>query len=204
MQVQDVSYALASLKCNFTARDVGQCCDLRYYGRGIFTSTAAVASSTLSTLPAPATAPAATATATTTATANTTTKTSAAAGAAGGLDVTAFSAKIFKLKTILHILSGLCPQLGSIDGFRNVWVVKAPDSSCGIGIKLQSQLDEILQSERGTVQHCDGSVVFALGVGCSAATFFYCFLVLYKHRLFANNTVCWSRWSDLYFCLLSM
>jgi hypothetical protein len=194
MQVQDVSYALAALKCNFTARDVGQCCDLRYYGRGIFTSTttaaAAAASSTLSTLPALATVPAATATATTTATANTTTKTSEAAGAAGGLGVTAFSAKIFKLKTILHILSRLCPQLGSIDGFRNVWVVKAPDSSCGIGIKLQSQLDEILQSERGTVQHCDGSVVFALGVGCSAATFFYCFLVLYKHRLFANNTVC--------------
>jgi hypothetical protein len=60
-----------------------------------------------------------------------------------------FDPYFYRMKTILLGMAAAMPQLRHIDGFKNIWVIKAPDSSCGIGIKLHARLDEILQSERG-------------------------------------------------------
>lgn len=36
-----------------------------------------------------------------------------------------------------------------VDGYRNLWVGKSPDSSCGIGIRIFYKLEDILDFERG-------------------------------------------------------
>ena len=54
-----------------------------------------------------------------------------------------------KLRGLLHLLLQLNAQHRSIDGLRNVWVIKAPESSCGKGVKLFYRLQEILDCERG-------------------------------------------------------
>ena len=61
----------------------------------------------------------------------------------------AFNPLLTQLQAILWRYHQLTPQFACVDGFRNIWVVKAPDSSCGIGIKVLYRLDDILQSERG-------------------------------------------------------
>eukprot|EP01034_Spumella_vulgaris_P024873 gene24873-31262_t len=40
-------------------------------------------------------------------------------------------------------------ELCVMDGVKNIWVVKAPETSCGIGIKLFHKLSDILECERG-------------------------------------------------------
>jgi hypothetical protein len=42
-----------------------------------------------------------------------------------------------------------CNMQCGINGSRNIWVVKAPEASCGTGLKLFYRLDDILESERG-------------------------------------------------------
>jgi hypothetical protein len=62
-----------------------------------------------------------------------------------------FDPVLFKLKTILHHMGRIRTQSVQIDGCKNIWVIKAPDSSCGIGIKILSRLNDILQCEKGEI-----------------------------------------------------
>lgn len=70
-------------------------------------------------------------------------------------------------------MSMLLPQTLSIDGCKNIWVIKAPDSSCGIGIKLHARLEEILQSERGEQRRSQSDLL------CSVSSQYAC--VYAKH-----------------------
>ena len=63
------------------------------------------------------------------------------------------SSTIIKVKYILHQIATmpntpLSFQSG-MGGFRNVWIVKPPETSCGIGIKVFSRLEDILLCEKG-------------------------------------------------------
>lgn len=61
------------------------------------------------------------------------------------------SSNDLKLSLVISVLRHLaksCPQF-YLDGFRNVWVIKAAESSCGIGITLFYRLQDILGSEKG-------------------------------------------------------
>ncbi len=58
--------------------------------------------------------------------------------------MTAFDRKLIDL---LQKLEQCYPQFYQ-DGYRNIWIVKSPDTSCGIGMKLAYRLDEIFELER--------------------------------------------------------
>jgi hypothetical protein len=60
-----------------------------------------------------------------------------------------FHPYLYKLQAILHEMCQLRRQYALIDGYKNIWVIKAPDSSCGVGIKVLSRLNDILQCEKG-------------------------------------------------------
>jgi len=71
-------------------------------------------------------------------------------------NVTVSAAQLFgsnfhtRLLLLLHGCTK-CPQL-QFDlsaGLRNSWIVKAPDASCGLGLKLLYRLNDILSAERG-------------------------------------------------------
>ena len=53
-----------------------------------------------------------------------------------------------KLRGLLGLMATLNKQF-TLDGCRNIWVIKAPESSCGKGIKLFYRLQEILDCEKG-------------------------------------------------------
>lgn len=44
-----------------------------------------------------------------------------------------FDPFLFKVKSIISCFARIHKQFSAVDGFRNIWVMKAPDSSCGIG-----------------------------------------------------------------------
>ncbi|CAM9291915.1 unnamed protein product, partial [Choristocarpus tenellus] len=51
-------------------------------------------------------------------------------------------------RSICLVLSKRCPQW-TMEGERNLWVLKPPENSRGIGIKVISTLDEALEAQRG-------------------------------------------------------
>lgn len=53
-----------------------------------------------------------------------------------------------QLTAVLRTLSLLSRQF-FVDGLLNMWVIKSPDSSCGVGIRIFHRLDDILDCERG-------------------------------------------------------
>lgn len=52
-----------------------------------------------------------------------------------------------KIRSLLKLYFKHQPQC-LVEGYRNIWVAKSPDSSCGKGIKLFSRLEDILDMER--------------------------------------------------------
>ena len=57
---------------------------------------------------------------------------------------------MIRLLLVLRELSSRVPsRQDKINGSKNVWVVKAPDASCGTGLKLLYRLGDILECERG-------------------------------------------------------
>ncbi len=58
------------------------------------------------------------------------------------------------LHTHLLLILSKCSKIPQLQfdlssGFRNIWVVKAPDASCGLGLKLLYKLSDILSAEKG-------------------------------------------------------
>lgn len=124
-EILDFSYDLADMKCAYTLADLHEAVNLSSYGG---CSTGVTVTSSLSL--------------------NSEFYNGSSSSSKGKFDAT-FNAQLFKVKAVLQCMSVTHPQLLNIDGCKNIWVIKAPDSSCGIGIKLHSRLDDILQSERG-------------------------------------------------------
>jgi Tubulin-tyrosine ligase family len=58
------------------------------------------------------------------------------------------STKVLYLTLLLRDVLVLKKQL-IIDGWRNIWIVKAPDVSRGLGMQLAYRLEDILECERG-------------------------------------------------------
>jgi hypothetical protein len=56
--------------------------------------------------------------------------------------------KKIKIQLILNSLSKVNKQ-HYIDGTKNIWIVKAPDTSCGVGMKILYKLEDILDCEKG-------------------------------------------------------
>lgn len=54
----------------------------------------------------------------------------------------------FKVMQMLKLYMQINPQFW-MDGNRNIWIMKSPDSSCGIGMRISYRLEEILDIERG-------------------------------------------------------
>lgn len=54
----------------------------------------------------------------------------------------------FKVRQILTLFYKIQPQT-LCEGYRNIWIVKAPDASCGKNMRVLHTLDEILDVERG-------------------------------------------------------
>lgn len=116
----DFSYDIAALRCDPQLADLHECFDISTFKRGLYEAGIVCSSSKTAVRD----------------------------------EVTAkirphFDAFLFKVKAILHCMAATLPQIRHIDGIKNIWVIKAPDSSCGVGIKLHARLDDILQSERG-------------------------------------------------------
>ena len=120
----DFSYDIAALRCDPQLADLHDCFDISTFERGLY-NTGTVCSSSKMAVRDEVTAPQST------------------------KDRPHFDAFLFKVKAILHCMAATLPQIRNIDGIKNIWVIKAPDSSCGVGIKLHARLDDILQSERG-------------------------------------------------------
>lgn len=53
----------------------------------------------------------------------------------------------YKVMSVLSLYQKIHYQY-QIDGYRNIWLIKSPDSSCGIGMKLSYQIEEILEYEK--------------------------------------------------------
>jgi hypothetical protein len=53
----------------------------------------------------------------------------------------------YKVLRILELFKSIDSQF-SLNGYMNIWIIKSPDSSCGIGMKLASRLEEILDVEK--------------------------------------------------------
>lgn len=58
------------------------------------------------------------------------------------------SSKFTKVWLLLRGLYRVNKQL-FIDGTKNIWIVKAPDTCCGVGIKLLYRLADIIECEKG-------------------------------------------------------
>ena len=58
------------------------------------------------------------------------------------------SSKFAKVWLLLRGLYKVNKQL-FIDGTKNIWIVKAPDTCCGVGIKLLYRLADIIECEKG-------------------------------------------------------
>ena len=71
----------------------------------------------------------------------------------------------FQILLLQNALKGFRKQF-TIDGFKNIWIVKAPDVSRGVGMQLLYRLDDILECEKGmgcrTVQKYIESPLLAL------------------------------------------
>lgn len=135
-EILDFSYDLADMKCEYRLQDLYEAVNLHgYCGCSTEKNDSNVTS-------VPTAAP--------TATFNNSSKCSSRSNSIINSGTTSsFNPFLFKVKVVLQCMSVVHPQLLNIDGNKNVWVIKAPDSSCGIGIKLHSRLDDILESERG-------------------------------------------------------
>ena len=55
---------------------------------------------------------------------------------------------ILRVWLVLQALRGIHRQF-DMDGSKNIWVVKAPDASCGLGLKVLYRIEDILECERG-------------------------------------------------------
>jgi hypothetical protein len=53
----------------------------------------------------------------------------------------------YKVLKILELFKVMDSQF-SLNGYMNIWIIKSPDSSCGIGMRLASRLEEILEVEK--------------------------------------------------------
>jgi hypothetical protein len=119
----DFSYALSELRCEHALGSIHSCFDVSAYGGQNIQRTGSSSSTSTGTK---------------------------LAGRLSALDNGGgFDPFVFKLKTILYHMARIRTQSVQIDGYKNIWVIKAPDSSCGIGIKILSRLNDILQCEKG-------------------------------------------------------
>lgn len=137
----DFSYSLSELPCTHTLAQLASCADLQYYG-GCSSGSSSSGSDTT-------TANNTTTIGNSNSIISNTTTTSVPSTTTTTIQ---FHPYIYKLKTILSIITKLTPQYSpEFSGQRNIWVVKAPESSCGIGIKVLSRLNDILLCEKGIV-----------------------------------------------------
>lgn len=85
------------------------------------------------------------------------------------------TSKLIKVQMLLQSILKCHKQSHYVDGMNNVWIIKAPDTCCGVGMKLSHNLEAILECEQGmggrnVQKYIENPLLASLGTGNGSTT----------------------------------